>query len=134
MNVSHPKVVIAEDDSDLLEALVREFRAAGFDVFTARNGVEGVSRVAQVRPHLIVLDVVMPERNGHEMMENLLSAYDWVQKIPVLVTTNYGAGETPTPGWMNQVSVTHVLKANVRLQEIVEEAKKLLQPAPKEVY
>lgn len=131
---SRPRVVIAEDDTDLLEALVREFRSSGFDVFTARNGMEGFSRVLQARPDLIVLDLLMPERNGHEMMQDLLARHEWVRKIPVLITTNYGAGDSPPQDWVRRMAVAHVLKADVGLAGIVEQAKKLLHLVSEEVY
>src|SRR5688572_15907108 len=132
MMSTHPKVVITEDDPDLLEALVREFRSAALDVFTAKNGVEGVSRVLQVRPQLIVLDLLMPEMNGHEMMQELIAHHEWVKKIPVLVMTNYGADDGEPQAWLSQVPVTYLLKSNTGLAAVVEQAKKLLQPATQE--
>lgn len=129
-----PKAVITEDDADLLEALVREFRSQGFDVFTAKNGEEGMSRVLQVRPQLIVLDLLMPHMDGHEMMRQLIAHHGWVKEIPVLITTNYVSGEETIQEWMKQVPAEYVLKSDTGLAAIVEQAKKLLQPAPKEVY
>ncbi len=129
-----PKVVITEDDTDLLEALVREFRASEFDVFTAKNGAEGVARVLQVRPQLILLDLLMPHMNGHEMMQELLARHDWVRQIPVLIMTNYAAGGEGTQDWMKHVSAEYVLKANTGLAAIVRQAKELLQSVPQEVY
>lgn len=129
-----PKAVITEDDADLLEALVREFRASGFDVFTAKNGEEGMSRVLQVRPQLIVLDLLMPHMDGHEMMRELIARHSWVREIPVLITTNYVSGEDEPQEWMKQVPAEYVLKSDTGLAAIVEQAKKLLQPASKEVY
>ena len=134
MNIANPKVVITEDDPDLLEALVREFRDSQFDVFTARNGVEGVSRVLQVRPQLIMLDLLMPEMNGHEMMQELISHHAWVKEIPILVTTNYSVSDGNAQDWMKQVRMAYVLKSDMGLAAIVEQAKKLLQPVSEEVY
>lgn len=134
MELPHPKVVITEDDTDLLEALVRGFREAGFDVFAAKNGVEGVSRVSQARPQLIVLDLLMPQMNGHEMMQELITHHEWVKEVPVLVTTNYSATDSGSQAWMKEVQMAYVLKSDMGLAALVEQAKKLLQPNSQEVY
>ncbi|MEK7556555.1 MAG: response regulator [Patescibacteria group bacterium] len=132
--MAHARVVITEDDPDLLEALVREFRAQDFEVFTARNGVEGVSRVLQVRPNVIVLDLLMPEMNGHEMMRELTTHHHWIRNVPVLIMTNYAAGEEQSQEWMKKVPVAYMLKADAGLAAIVEAAKELLLRVEKEVY
>lgn len=124
-----PKIVIVEDDPDLLEALVREFRAEHFDVFSGRNGTEGVSRVLQVRPDVILLDLLMPEKNGHEMMKELIAHHAWVRKIPVVILTNYGTGDEPSETWPSEMSVSYMIKSETDLEVIVEAVKNLLLPA-----
>lgn len=128
------KVVVVEDDPDLLEALVRQFRSDGFDVFSGRNGREGVSRVLQVRPDLIVLDLLMPEMNGHEMMRELLRNREWVREIPVVVLTNYAPIDQKVEGWLQRMSTAYVIKSEMGLDEIVGRAKELLLQVKNGVY
>lgn len=121
------QVVIIEDDPDLLAALVRQFRQAGFGVFSARDGHEGLSRVLQVRPDLIVLDLIMPHMHGQEMLAKLYAEHAWTRRIPVLVLTNYDWRE----GILHGVAaaggaITYMVKSNYALMEIVERAKKLV--------
>lgn len=121
------QAVIVEDDPDLREALVREFRAAGFSVFPAHDGQEGVSRVLQVKPDIIVLDILMPLVNGHQMMQELTAHHAWVRKLPVLIITNYGSGEELEAEWMGRMNVSCLMKSETSLEEIVAQAKSLLQ-------
>jgi len=123
-----PRIVIVEDDSDLLEALVREFRDKHFDVFSGRNGREGVSRVLQVRPDVILLDLLMPEKNGHEMMEELLEHHEWVRKTPLVILTNYGRGDEKLGTWPPGMSVSYMIKSETDLEAIVGAVKNLLLP------
>lgn len=129
-----PKVVIVEDDPDLLEALLRQFRTEGFDVFSARNGREGVSRVLQVRPDLIILDLLMPEMNGHEMMKELTLHHAWVHTVPAIVLTNYAADEMKGGDWVRAVPTAYLVKSETPLDEILAEAKQLLMKVQREVY
>lgn len=123
----HNQAVIVEDDPDLREALVREFRTAGFNVFPAHDGQEGVSRVLQVKPDIIVLDILMPLMNGHQMMRELLEHHAWVRALPVLIITNYGSGEEVAAEWMEKMKVSYIMKSETSLAEIVARAKSLLQ-------
>lgn len=122
-----PRVVVVEDDTDLRDALVRQFRTEKWDVYIARNGREGVSRVLQVRPDLIVVDLLMPEMNGGEMMAELVQHHAWVRTIPILVLTNYGLGDKPAEAWTNMVALTYLIKSEWRLQDVVAKAKTLLR-------
>lgn len=132
--MAQPKVVIVEDDPDLLDALLRQFRGDGFDVFSARNGREGVSRVLQVRPDLIVLDLLMPEMNGHEMMKELTLHHAWIREVPVIIITNYAAGEMQDAEWTRHVPVSYMVKSETPLGAILAQAKRLLLQIEKEVY
>lgn len=131
MNMTESRVVIVEDDPDLLEALVRQFREEGFNVFIAHNGREGVSRVVQVRPDVILLDLLMPEMDGHEMMQTLLAEHDWVREIPVLVMTNYGFGDKPIEDWAKKMRIEYMVKSEWRLQDIVEKVEHVLAASQK---
>lgn len=128
-----PRVVVVEDDDDLREALVRQFRGEGWEVYTAHNGREGVSRVLQARPDLIVLDLLMPEMTGGEMMAELIQHHSWVAPLPVLVLTNYTLGDAPAEAWTKQANVTYMIKSDWALTEVVAKVKSLLRPVLEEV-
>jgi two-component system alkaline phosphatase synthesis response regulator PhoP len=63
------KILLVDDEPDILEILSYNLSAAGYTVFTASNGVEGVAKATKKMPHLIILDVMMPEMDGIEVCE-----------------------------------------------------------------
>ncbi|MCM4166848.1 Alkaline phosphatase synthesis transcriptional regulatory protein PhoP [Arenibacter antarcticus] len=65
------KILLVDDEPDILEIVSYNLSAEGYDVFTAKNGVEGVAKAKKKKPHLIILDVMMPEMDGIEACEIL---------------------------------------------------------------
>jgi len=60
---------LVDDEPDILEIVSYNLSVEGYDVFTARNGVEGVAKAKKIHPHLIIMDVMMPEMDGIEACE-----------------------------------------------------------------
>src|SRR6058998_2567409 len=65
------RVLIADDDADVREVLVESFRAAGFDVLQAANGLEALLCVKRDRPDAVVLDLMMPRLGGVEALKRI---------------------------------------------------------------
>ena len=63
------RILLVDDEPDILEILSYNLSAEGYEVFTAKNGVEGVAKAKKKEPHLIILDVMMPEMDGIEACE-----------------------------------------------------------------
>lgn len=66
-----PRVMVVEDDPMVLELITTRLELAGFQTFYARNGQEGLRRVAEVRPEGLVLDINMPVMDGFEVLRQL---------------------------------------------------------------
>ena len=60
---------MVDDEPDILEILKYNLSTQGYQIFTARNGIEGVAKAKKKKPHLIILDVMMPEMDGMEACE-----------------------------------------------------------------
>jgi CheY-like chemotaxis protein len=80
-------LLVVDDNSDLLELFSFVLREAGYDVQTARDGIEGleVIRSCSTLPDAIVLDVEMPRMSGPEMIRQLRICETGEEKIPVLL-------------------------------------------------
>ncbi len=65
------KILLVDDEPDILEIVSYNLTAEGYEVFTAKNGLEGVSKAKKKQPHLVILDVMMPEMDGIEACELL---------------------------------------------------------------
>ena len=73
MKTKDIKILLVDDEPDILEIVSYNLSAEGYEVFTAKNGTEGVAKAKKKNPHLIILDVMMPEMDGIEACEILRS-------------------------------------------------------------
>ena len=70
---SRYKILVIDDEPDILEFLGYNLRKEGFQVFVANNGKSGIEIAKEIQPHLIILDVMMPEMDGIETCEHIRS-------------------------------------------------------------
>src|SRR6185437_13232213 len=88
------KIAIIEDDQAISQMYRFKFEAEGYQVETAENGRLGLELAEKMRPDIILLDLMMPEMNGEEMLEKMRST-SWGKNIRVVVLTNKGEQEIP---------------------------------------
>ncbi len=80
------KILLVDDDPDFVEAVKVIVEKGGYDVRVAYDGQEGLEAVAEEKPDLIVLDVMMPVMNGHEACAKLKSDKETAD-IPIILLT-----------------------------------------------
>jgi two-component system, OmpR family, alkaline phosphatase synthesis response regulator PhoP len=80
------KILLIDDDPDFVEAVKVIVENGGYEVRVAYDGAEGLEAVAEEKPDLIVLDVMMPVMNGHEACAKL-KADPQTAKIPIILLT-----------------------------------------------
>ncbi len=73
MKTKDIRILLVDDEPDILEIVSYNLSAEGYDVITAKNGVDGVAKAKKKIPHLIILDVMMPEMDGIEACEVMRS-------------------------------------------------------------
>jgi DNA-binding response OmpR family regulator len=83
------KILIVDDEPEVLEVLKKKLEAENFIVITASDGLEGLKQVKTENPDLILLDVIMPNKDGFAML-NDLQADEKLRKIPVIMATAKG--------------------------------------------
>jgi DNA-binding response OmpR family regulator len=88
------KIAIIEDDQAISQMYRMKFENDGYEVETAENGKLGLELVKKMMPDIILLDIMMPEMNGDEMLAKLREE-TWGKNIKVLVLTNIGEQELP---------------------------------------
>ena len=71
MNKSDIKILLVDDEPDILEIVGYNLKNEGYQIFTASNGAEAVKRAKKITPHLILLDIMMPEMDGIEACEKI---------------------------------------------------------------
>ena len=80
MSNSNVKILLVDDEPDILEIISYNLSAQGYNVFTANNGLQAIKKAKKEQPQLIILDVMMPEMDGIEACEQ-------IRKIPELQHT-----------------------------------------------
>ncbi len=78
--------MIADDEPDILEIIEFNLQAQGYDVTTAKNGDEAFEKAKQVKPDLIILDIMMPGKNGIEVCKMLRMIPAFKQTLIVFLT------------------------------------------------
>jgi two-component system alkaline phosphatase synthesis response regulator PhoP len=89
------RILVVDDEPDFCAIVQRQLEKEGFDVELAYNGVEGLEKVQAHPPDAIVLDVMMPEKDGYEMCKEL-KADDNTCDIPVVLLTAVASHVTST--------------------------------------
>jgi signal transduction histidine kinase len=82
-------ILVVEDDAAVLDVLKEMLETAGFQVATARNGVEGLAALEATRPHLVVSDISMPKMDGYRFYEEVRARPQWVG-VPFIFLTGKG--------------------------------------------
>ncbi len=80
-------ILIVDDDSTLREMYESYLKAAGYNVMTAQNGKDGLAKAQEQKPNIILLDLMMPEMNGIEVLKHLKAEDSALKDVPVIVFT-----------------------------------------------
>ncbi len=118
------KITLVEDDKILSRVINEELTEAGFDVSLAYDGEEGLEVIRSEKPDLVLLDLVMPKKNGFEVLEELKQSKDTVN-IPVIILTMLGQDEEVKKG-LSLGANEYVIKSQFAIAEVIEKVKDFL--------
>jgi DNA-binding response OmpR family regulator len=119
------KVAIIEDDMAISQMYRLKFEVEGYEVETAENGKLGLELAEKMRPDIILLDLMMPEMTGDQMLAKM-RATDWGKDIKVVILTNMGEQEIPETVKNLGVSAV-ILKADMTPRQVAELVKNQLK-------
>jgi two-component system alkaline phosphatase synthesis response regulator PhoP len=87
--MAEEKILAVDDDPDILDALIMILESQGYQVVTARNGLEGLARIEAEKPDLMILDLLMPKMDGFALCKELQEPR-WAKyrNMPILVLTS----------------------------------------------
>jgi len=83
------KILIVEDEEVLLNLLKNKLSEAGYEVYSALDGQEGIKAIKEIVPDLVLLDLIMPKMSGFELLEKMQED-DSIKPIPVVIISNSG--------------------------------------------
>ena len=118
------KILLAEDDKFLSTAMGDKLAREGFTVLKAMNGVETLTRARAEHPDLILLDIIMPQKTGFEVLSEL-RLDPATRDIPVIVLSNLGQ-ETDIKKARDLGVKDYLVKSDVEMKTVVERIKEEL--------
>lgn len=118
------KVLIIEDDKFIAEAIVMKFKENGFGVGHLENGEKVVAEVIAQKPDAIILDVILPGKDGFEILKDLKKD-NKTKDIPVIIVSNLGTKEDLEKG-RQLGAVDFMIKATVTPENIVGKTKEII--------
>lgn len=86
MEAKAKKVLIADDEPDILEIISYNLAKEGYDIYTAKNGDEAIDQAKLIKPDLIILDIMMPKKTGIQVCEILRSQTAFQQTLIIFLT------------------------------------------------
>jgi DNA-binding response OmpR family regulator len=114
------KILLVEDDEVLAKVIDEELVEAGFEIFQAYDGESGLAMAREKKPDLILLDILLPKKNGFDVLETLKKLPE--AHIPVIILSMLGSDDDIKKG-LRLGANDYVVKSQHALPEIVEKVK-----------
>lgn len=123
------KILIVEDEKIMLKALADKFITEGFEVIKAEDGKKGLKAALLEKPDMILLDILLPEMDGMEVLKKL-RADKWGAQAKVILLTNVNDAEIVASGAQygagNGEVYEYLIKTDWTLDEVVGKVKNRL--------
>ena len=108
------KILVVDDSETVLMMEKWILNGDGYEVVTARDGREGVAKALELKPDLILMDVLMPQMNGFEAVKHLRQEQE-TRSVPILMVTNQVQEECMETGYESGCS-DYIIKPIDRLE------------------
>jgi DNA-binding response OmpR family regulator len=124
-NMDKKRILIIEDDSSLQKILQEFLIAENFDVIEAMDGEKGAELTKSEKPDLVLLDIILPKKDGYEVLKELKENQE-TKNIPIILLTNL---ESPADveKAVKLGATTYLTKADYKLEEVVEKIREILK-------
>lgn len=119
------KILIIEDDKFLRELIARKLTDEGFEISEAVDGEDGIKKLKEAKPDLVLLDLILPSIDGFEVLSKVKED-ESIASIPIIILSNLGQKEEVEKG-LDLGAVDYLIKAHFTPGEIVEKIKNILK-------
>ncbi len=123
------KILLVEDDAVLAKVIYEELNEAGFEVLQAFDGETGLQLAREKKPDLVLLDIILPKKDGFTVLANLKNSPD-TENIRVIILTMLGGDDDIKKG-MKLGAEDYVVKSQHAVAEIIEKVKSFLSKGPR---
>ena len=118
-------ILIIEDDKFLRQLISQKLFKEGYDVSEAIDGEEGLKKIREEKPGLILLDLILPGIDGFEVLSQMRKEQE-IADIPIIILSNLGQKEDVEKG-LNLGAIDYLIKAHFTPGEIIEKVKNALK-------
>src|SRR5438067_12240415 len=119
------KVLLVDDDPEIIEAIRYALESRGYQIFIARDGNQGLALAEREDPDLLILDMMMPKRSGFLVLEKLRRSRPVPMRI-IMITANEGSRHK---AYAEMLGVDDYLRKPFGMDRLIESVKRLLSPA-----
>lgn len=119
-------ILLVEDDIFLANIYKTKFAMEGFEVIHADNGESAIVEANRKKPDIILLDILLPKKDGFAVLTELKKENSEVKDIPVILLTNLGQKDDVEKG-LEMGAEDYLIKAHFKPSEVVEKVRKILK-------
>jgi len=119
------KILIIEDDSFLSEMYSTKLIQEGFETEIAVDGEQGIDKIKNIKPDLVLLDIVLPKMDGFEILESVKKDPEF-KNIPIILLTNLGQKNEIEKG-LSLGADEYIIKAHFTPTAVVAKVKEILK-------
>jgi DNA-binding response OmpR family regulator len=119
---SAKRVLLVDDDPEIIDAIRYALEAKGFQIFIARDGNQGLAMAERENPHLVILDMMMPKRSGFLVLEKLRRTHEVPVRV-IMITANEGARHK---AYAEMLGVDDYIRKPFAMDKLVDAVQRLL--------
>lgn len=129
MSNKKQKILMIEDDKFLRKIYRDKLTRAGFDFIEATNGIEGANKIISEKPDLVLLDLILPRKNGFDVLIDMKRNLN-TKNIPVIILSNLSQ-ELDIKRGLSFGAEDYLVKTDISLSEVVDKVRGWLVKAKK---
>lgn len=118
------KVLVIEDDPHIGKVFMIKLKQEGLEPSVAQNGEEGFAKILEIKPDLVMLDLMLPKKDGFWVMDQMLK-HPEVDQIPIIVLSNLGQDQDRERA-ASMGAKEYVVKSDMPIQDVIHLVKKYL--------
>ena len=122
------KVLVADDEPDILNVMTRRIRTEGYDVITAADGQEAWEKICRDNPDIILLDLIMPKMDGYVILEKLRKRPVGKKWAPVIIVSAQGELADIRRGF--DLEADHYITKPCRMEDVLKGVQLMVKLIP----
>ena len=127
--IEKKRILIAEDEEAMIEALSKKFSHEGFEVIEAKDGEEALAAALEEKPDLVILDIIMPKMDGITLLKKIREDKSWGAGVPVIILSNLSDTDNVSEAARYHV-FDFLVKTDWHLDDVVKLVKEKLNVGP----